>query len=176
MFNKRLIVLVISLLIMTVCGMVYADTGGRVVGTKIRDYTIEPWDCAAGGFKVVYQFASTDISASESDTDIETAGGTTANYFHTMPYAGSVVGISISSNAAITAAALTVTVTINGTETDFTAYLRDDGTYTTYHYNTQDRVQDTFTAGQRIGVSISSDAALIPDGSADITVSVIVGQ
>lgn len=83
--------------------------------------------------------------------------------------AGSVVGIAVYSNEARTGGTLTVEVTIDGVGTGLTAVL--DATNTQTHYNTQAAGLDTFTAGQRIGVKITTDAGWAPT-TADITVEV----
>jgi hypothetical protein len=87
-----------------------------------------------------------------------------------MPLAGSVVGIIVYTNEARTAGTLTVEATINGTGTGLTAVL--DGTNTTTKLTTQAIGADTFTAGQRLGVKITT-ASWTPT-TADIDVSLLV--
>lgn len=87
-----------------------------------------------------------------------------------MPVAGSIVGITIFSNEARTAGTATVEPTINGTGIGLTAVL--DGTNTTTHTAAQAEGLDKFTAGQRIGVKITS-ASWTPT-TADISVAVLV--
>ena len=84
---------------------------------------------------------------------------------------GSVTGIVVYSNAARLAGTLTVDVTINGVVTGLTAVI--DGTNTTVKATTQAQGLDKFTAGQRIGVKITTDVAWLPI-TADIQAEVEV--
>jgi len=88
-----------------------------------------------------------------------------------MPTGGSVIGIVVFTNDARTAGTLTVDATIDGTVTGLTAVL--DGTNTTTKATTQAVDLDTFTAGQRIGVKITTDGSWAPT-TADIDVAVLV--
>lgn len=88
-----------------------------------------------------------------------------------MPRAGSVTGVAVYSNEARTADSLTVDVTIDGTATGLQAVL--DDTNTTHHEATQAKDLDTFTAGQLIGVKITTGGSWTPE-TADITVVVEV--
>lgn len=89
----------------------------------------------------------------------------------TMPADGYVVGVIVRSNEARTAGTLTVDPTINGTVTGLTAVL--DGTNTQTKTTRQGNSADKFTAGQRIGVKLTTDAGWLPV-TADIDVSVLV--
>lgn len=89
----------------------------------------------------------------------------------TMPADGYVVGIAVRSNEARTAGTLTVDATINGTVTGLTAVL--DGTNTQTKTTRQSNSADKFTAGQRIGVKLTTDAGWLPV-TADIDVTVLV--
>lgn len=88
-----------------------------------------------------------------------------------MPASGAVIGIVVFSNAARTNGTLTVDATINGTVTGCTAVL--DGTNTTTKATRQGNSADKFTAGQRIGVKITTDGTWAPT-TADIDVAVLV--
>lgn len=118
-----------------------------------------------------YQFMQSDVAASQSAVALDVLG-LSGNTEYTMELEGSVIGISIASNDARTAGTLTVDVTVNGTATGLQAIL--DGTNTTYHYATQIPETDTFSAGDRLGVDITTDGSWAPDGTADIVVTVIV--
>jgi hypothetical protein len=87
--------------------------------------------------------------------------------------AGSVIGIVVYSNAARADGTLTVDATIDGAVTGLTAVLNAGATQT--KATTQAKGLDTFTAGQRIGVKITTDANWLPI-TADITVSVLIEQ
>lgn len=174
MLRKLLVLLTIPLLTVVFTSISYAD--GYVVGTKIKAHTIDVNDLAPGGFKVAYVFTSNDIAANLSAAEMPiaiSAGTTEFIHYYTMPFAGSVIGVSIYSDDAITAPYLTADVTINGTATGLQAAL--DTTNTQTHYNSQNYTADTFSVGNRLGVKISTDSGFTPT-TADISVVVIVGQ
>ncbi|NIT59330.1 MAG: hypothetical protein GWN00_24840 [Aliifodinibius sp.] len=116
-----------------------------------------------------YQFWQQNVAASQSAVAINASISTNSEY--TMELDGSVIGIAIASNAARTAGTLTVDATVNGTATSLQAIL--DGSNTTYHYATQLPEADTFSAGDRLGVDITTDGSWTPT-TADIVVTVIV--
>ena len=118
-----------------------------------------------------YQFMQSDVAASQAAVALDVLG-LAGNTEYTMELAGSVVGIAIASNDARTAGTLTVDVTVNGTATGLQAIL--DGTNDTYHYATQIAETDTFSAGDRLGVDITTGADWEPDGTPDIVVTVMV--
>lgn len=115
-------------------------------------------------------FMQSNVTASQTAVALNVLG-LSGNTEITMAKPGSVVGISIASNDARTAGTLTVDVTIDGTVTGLQAILNGDNTQ--YHYATQALREDTFTAGQRIGVKITTDGDYTPT-TADIIVSVLV--
>ena len=123
-----------------------------------------------GGFKQPFSFMQSDVAASQSAVALAVLG-LTGNSEIVMPYAGSIIGISIASNDARTAGTLTVDATVNGTVTGLQAVL--DGTNTTYYSATQAKDTDTFAAGDRIGVKITTDSSWAPT-TADIVVAVII--
>lgn len=70
-----------------------------------------------------------------------------------MPYAGSVIGVSVALSAAVTTGTITVDPTIDGSVTGLTAALTVAGRYGS---STQANDTDTFTADQRIGVKVTT--------------------
>lgn len=77
-----------------------------------------------------------------------------------MPYAGSVVGITVDSNEARTAGSCTFEVYIGGAATGLTAVI--DGTNTRYHYGVQAIGLDTFAAGALVEARVTSTADWTP--------------
>ena len=138
---------------------------------------------AAGGMKVPLFFTQVGVAASQNAVAlklIDTAwdAGTTdasfdapANTEVVMPLSGSIIGVSVASTAARTAGTLTVEVTKNGSGTGLQAQL--NATDTQYAYATQELDEDTFDAGDRIGVKITTSADWAPT-TADIVVMVLV--
>lgn len=87
---------------------------------------------------------------------------------YVVPFDFEIVAISIGSDSARTAGTLTVDATINGTVTGLQAAL--NATTTQRAYGTQARGSDNGTAGQRIGVKLTT-ASWTPT-TADIAVTV----
>lgn len=72
----------------------------------------------------------------------------------TMTEAGSIIGLGVSCDAARTAGSATFEVTKNGTGTGLSVTI--DGSNTQFHYATQSTGTDTFTAGDYLGVTVTS--------------------
>ena len=119
---------------------------------------------------VAFAFQQKDVAASQSAVAMDVLG-LAGNTEYTMPYPGSVVAVSIASNAARTGGTATVDVTVNGTVTGLQAAL--DGTNTQYHYASQGADADRFSAGDRLGVKITTDGSWAPT-TADVVVVVVV--
>jgi len=118
--------------------------------------------------KVAGWWYQDDVAASQSGVALN-LGGEASRTEIPVARAGSVVGIAVYSNEARTGGTLTVEVTIDGVGTGLTATL--DATNTQTHYATQAIGLSTFTAGQKIGVKVTTDASWAPT-TADITVEV----
>jgi hypothetical protein len=124
---------------------------------------------ASGGYKNTFSFMYTDVADSQTNkvTDVLGMAGNTE---FTLPYGGSVIGVSVSSNAALAGGTVTVDPTINGTKTGLTAVLDN-----AHQYNsaTQDVNTDTFAAGNRLGLKVTTDANVDPN-TIDLVITVIV--
>lgn len=116
-----------------------------------------------------HSFFQDNVAASQTAVVLKVAGSATVTEIE-MPWAGSVVGISVVSNEARTANTLTVDATVNGTVTGLQAVL--DGTNTTHHSASQAKDLDVFAAGDRLGCKITT-GAWTPT-TADILVMVYV--
>lgn len=126
---------------------------------------------AAGGYKNSFNFAQSNTTASQTAVAIDVLG-LTGNTEYVLPYAGSIIGISVASNVACEAGNLTVDATINGAVTGLQAAL-ESATNTTYHSAVQGVNTDVFSAGNRLGVKITTDAVWQPT-TADIVVTVTI--
>lgn len=117
---------------------------------------------------IALPFFRTDATAGETETDMIFAGGLTGSVAP-MPKAGSVVGIAIHGQAATTAGSAIFKPHINSTE--FAAYGVPWATINTTSPSTSYASCRagvcTFTAGQLIGISMTSDATFAPDGTTD---------
>lgn len=86
-----------------------------------------------------------------------------------LPYAGSIMAISVAATEARSAGTLTVKPTINGTEKAISAVL--NATNTQFKHTTQAKDTETFVAGDRLGVKITTDSTWAPTTS-DIIVTI----
>lgn len=127
---------------------------------------------AEGGFKMPFNFYQTDATGSQTAVALAVLG-LAGNTEYTMPYAGSVMAISVASNDARTAGTVTVDATVNGTATGLQAVL--NATDTTYAQATQAQDADAFSAGGRLGVKITTSADWTPV-TADVVVTVLCEQ
>lgn len=123
-----------------------------------------------GGSKVAFGFMQANAAASQSAVALDVLG-LAGNTEFNMPDDGSAIGISVASNAARTGGTLTVDVTINGTVTGLQAVL--NAANTQYDQARQNRNADAFSAGDRLGVKITTDGSWAPE-TADIVVVVVV--
>lgn len=120
-------------------------------------------------FKIPHMFMQDNVAASQAAVALALAGASPVEV--EMPWAGSIVGISVLSNESRTAGTLTVDVTVNGTEKSFQAVL--DATNPDHHSASQALDADVFAADDRLGVKITTDAGWLPV-TADIVVVVYV--
>lgn len=123
-----------------------------------------------------FEFFDVDVAASQSAAEWgmdanSDAGGSNFKRV-TVPVTGSVIGITIFSNAACTSGTVTADATINGSVTGFQVAL-DSVSNATSNQTTQANDVDTITAGDEIGVKITTTSSYTPT-SADIVVSVFV--
>ena len=145
------------------------------------------------GFRVALQYAHSDLAAADGGTPNipvagtrDTSAATQANTEYTMPFSGRIIGLSATSNAALTAGSLHLRATVNGTEVGTSVGVTLSGnsgstTTTTNYTNLVDRFTKsspyTFAAGDRIGVSMKTTPGNAPTPTtADIVVTVIVDQ
>jgi hypothetical protein len=97
--------------------------------------------------------------------------GLSGNAEYVLPFAGSVVGISVASNALRTGGVAAVEAAINGVGTGLTTQINAGNTL--YNSSTQAKDTDSFGAGARLGVFLTTDAAWAPT-TADFVITVIV--
>lgn len=116
-------------------------------------------------------FNQANATASQSAVAIPVVGDATINEV-VMPWAGAVVGISVTVENARTAGTLTVDATINGTATGHQAIV--NATNTQYAYNAQSKDANQFSAGQRIGVKVTTDGSWAAGTTPSITAVVWV--
>ena len=123
-----------------------------------------------------YTFYDVDVAASQSaaawGTDASADAGGASFKTILIPFTGSVIGIAVLSNDACTSGTLTADVTIDGSVTGLTGIL-DSVTNTTNISTVQAVDADVITAGQTIGVKVTTTGTWAPT-SADVSVSIIL--
>lgn len=128
---------------------------------------------ACDGYGAKYQvgpWEQDSVAASQSAVALYLMGSATRTE-RIQIIGGSIIGVVVYTNDARTAGTLTVEVTKNGSGTGLTAVL--DGDNTTVKVTTQAKETDTFAAGDRIGVALTTDSSWAPT-TADITVEVLL--
>ena len=103
---------------------------------------------------VTFSFGVANLAADQTDVQIKDATGQVDGI--SMPFAGELVAISIDTTAAATAGELTVGATKDGTENASTTQTITTATAATQAFP---RGTATFSAGDKIGVEISTTAA-----------------
>lgn len=116
------------------------------------------------------QDAVADAQSAVAMNIVEVAATVLTVTEYIMPFAGNIVGISLRSDLDRTAGTLTADATINGTVTGVQAVLNATTVNNAHARNGRDN--DAFTAGQRIGVKLTT-ASWTPI-TADIVVAVWV--
>lgn len=153
-------------------------TSGNITTTGSGNIAVAGDLSAAGGFKHTLSFwTRPNVTASLTDTVLSIMSGSSgadARNEFVMPYSGSVVAVTVASNAARTGGTLTVEPRINGTKTTLDGVL--DGTNTQYNYATssKDTTGNTFSAGDRIDVVVTTSSADWAPNTADIVATVVV--
>ena len=117
------------------------------------------------GSRQILQFYQDNVAANQSDVVLMFGG---ANGYILAPFRGSIVGISVVSNAARSAGTLVVEAYAGTTATGLKATL--DGTNTTFHYATQQVKLDNFSEGSLLSAQITTSADWAPT-TADIAVT-----
>ena len=104
-------------------------------------------------------FSQDAVAASQTDVQLNinevASGATLAVDGYTMPWAGTIVGVSYLLSAAATAGQMTIGATINGTEAADPTLTVTTGTN---GYDLASRGAATFSAGDRIGAEITTNS------------------
>ena len=108
---------------------------------------------------IAIPFYIADAAASQSAVVLSFPGEATATDMGQVPipWAGSIVGISVAVEAARTAGTLTLNPTINGTATAQSVVINASNT----QYNSSKYARQAYpiTAGQRVGIKMTTDAS-----------------
>lgn len=161
----------------TVTGNLTVAGNATVAGdaTVTGDLNVSGTTIVAGGHPVsLGPWSQANATASQSAVAL-TLNGDSGLTEIVFPWAGKVIGISVASQNARSAGTCTVDATIDGTVTGLQAVL--NGSNTTYHSATQAlATADTFTAGQRIGVKVTTDGDWAAGTTPSIVVCVVVAM
>lgn len=123
------------------------------------------FDAGKFGAVVAIPFSKANLTTGESNSDL-TAGQDT---LQVMPVSGSVVGISIRSNASLTAGTITAKAHKAGTEfVDAGAPAPACSSAAQVSYATVRPGAVTFAAGDTLGVSVTTTTTLDPTNSLDV--------
>lgn len=126
---------------------------------------------AKGGILVPFTFYDPNISGTATDEVVPTeAGG--VNYEYVLPFAGSIVAISVALNAAGTGGTLTYKPTINGVAAAAPYGVISGAELGQYDYTTAVIGANTFLAGDRLGCTLTS-LAFTPT-TADAQIMILV--
>ncbi len=143
-------------------------TAGNVrLGTDINPM-------AYGGFKVAYLFSVANLAANLADAWVEVAGGNGATQI-TMPYAGSVLAISVYGNAGCIVDGATFEPVHNGVECTQNAVI-DSAAHQQDAYVTaaKDTVGNTFAAGEYLACHVTTTLGFLPAGTTEYVVVIVV--
>ena len=138
---------------------------GLKLGGVAVTATAAELNAASGPRRVAYTFYDVDVAASQTtaawgmDPSVDVGGAS----FKGVPAmaAGSIIGISVYANDDCTSGVLTADATIAGTATGLQAVL-EQTTNPATNTATQAIDADTFTAGQIIGVKVTTTAEWLP--------------
>jgi len=123
------------------------------------------FDAGKHGAVLAIPFSHANVTTGESNTDL-TAGQDT---LHVMPYSGSIIGISIRANASLTAGTITAQAHSNSTEvTDTGAPAPACSSSAQVSYATVRPGAVTFSAGDKLGISVTTTTTLDPTNSVDV--------
>jgi hypothetical protein len=137
----------------------------------------DEFDAGKYGTIVALLFGVANAVASQTNTDLAAADAS-GNTLVTMPKAGSVVGLSVRASAAMTAGTVSFKAHKDGTEFAQTGYpnpgLSSSASVTNESYATIRPGILTFSAGDAVGVSYTSDATFAPTNTNDFSVALFV--
>jgi hypothetical protein len=113
-------------------------------------------------------FAQANVVKNQTDVQLKDASGQVDGL--SMPFSGSIIGMAIDLSAGLTAGELTVGATINGTELAGTTQTITTAAAVIKKFPRNDF---KFTAGQKLGVEITTNSAIDPE-TADLAVALFV--
>lgn len=123
-----------------------------------------------------FEFFQTDIAASQTDVELDAAGGTQTYYLALRP--GFVISFGVFLNAARTAGTATFVPTINGTPINTTPI--PEATIEINATDTTNKISDlpalvaaSFVAGDRLGIEVTTPSSWTPI-TADVVASLLV--
>lgn len=126
---------------------------------------------AAGGHRqTLGGWYQDNVPASQSATAMGLSAAAAFGESAIVPRAGSVTGLVVKSNADVTDGALTATVTVNGVPTALAVVLDATHANTRAGYAAKDAIE--LAAGDLVAVTVATNSAFTPDGTADVRAAV----
>jgi len=125
----------------------------------------DTFDAGKFGAILAIPFSKADLTTGEANSDLTAGQGT----LHVMPVGGSVIGIGIRSNAALTAGTITAKAHKASTEfADVGAPAPACGSAAQASYASVRPGALTFDAGDTLGVSVTTTTTLDPTNTLDV--------
>jgi hypothetical protein len=118
--------------------------------------------------------AAVDLASATLKAKVLTNSFTYASSEIEMPWAGSIVGVSIEADAAITSGSCAADPAINGAAIAMASKATVDVTNTLHHAATQAKDTDSFNAGDRLSVEITSSGTFAPADTTSLYICVNV--
>jgi hypothetical protein len=134
----------------------------------------DTFDPKFGALVPIGPFIDANVTASQTNEDMTISIGATGTI--TMPFAGSVVGLTLEASAAVTAGSIIGRVHKSSTEFAQTGYPAPtlNTTNSLGSYATCRPGLIRFAAGDKLGVSLTSDATWAPTNTNDVTAMLYV--
>ena len=125
---------------------------------------------AANFDKTVYCWHRNNLPDDQTDVPLFASGSAASGPGYIMPKSGHIIVISGEISAPITAQSMTIEATLNGDKRLSSGAVSSGTTFSV----AQARSVETFVAGDKLDVDVTTPVGFLPDGTAEIVVSVLV--
>lgn len=156
------------------CDVTVFGSSNRGIGNVSRTFNISTLTKEIIGQSAAYTWIVDDIAKAAGNTAMKIAGGACSEI--TVPFDCQIVAMSIATSDTVDANFYTINVMKNGSAAGFSDIISSGGDVR-YAYNTLLADSDAdllLVAGDRIQVIYSTHADLSPDGSLDVSVTILV--
>lgn len=139
---------------------------GNVRYENKTDAGIDDLNSIGGYRQTIEGWFQDNVAKSQAAVVLERNGKSITGGVFTAIRAGSITGIGVRFNDSVTAGTATVIARIAGTPTALSAIL--SSTNPLLKYTTAAKDTYAFTAGQALSITLTTDAGLLPDGTAEL--------